>query len=43
MGYGKSGKTVNVLEMKCLRSLIGMSRVDSIRNEEVSRTAGIGS
>ena len=27
-------RKVNVLEMKCLRSLIGVSRMDSIRNEE---------
>ena len=32
---------VNVLEMKCLRSLIGVSRMDSVRNEEVRRRDGI--
>ena len=32
---------VNVLEIKCLRSLVGMSRMDRIKNEEVRRTAGI--
>ena len=32
---------VNVLEMKCLRSLVGMSRMDRVRNEEVRRRAGI--
>ena len=28
---------MNVLEMKCLRSLVGVSQVDRVRNEEVSR------
>ena len=28
---------VNVLEIKCLRSLVGMSRMDRVRNEEVRR------
>ena len=32
---------VNVLEMKCLKSLVGMSRMDRVRNEEVHRRAGI--
>ena len=32
---------VNVLEIKCLRSLVGLSRMDRVRNEEVRRTAGI--
>ena len=27
-------RKVNVLEMKCLRSLIGVSRMDRVRNEE---------
>ena len=31
----------NVLEMKCLRSLAGTSRMDRGRNEEVQRRAGI--
>ena len=35
-------RKVNVLEMKCLRSLVGVSRMDRVRNEEVSRRAGIG-
>ena len=26
---------MNVLEMKCLRSLVGVSRSDRVRNEEV--------
>ena len=34
-------KNVNVLEMKCLRSLVGVSRMDKVRNEEVYRRAGI--
>ena len=28
-------RKVNVLEMKCLRSLLGVSRMDRVRNEEV--------
>ena len=32
---------VNVLEMKCLRSLVGVSRMDRVRNEEVLRRAEI--
>ena len=34
-------RKVNVLEMKCLRSLLGVSRMDRVRNEEVRRRAGI--
>ena len=34
-------RKVNVLEMKCLRSLVGVSRMDRVRNEEGSRRAGI--
>ena len=34
-------RKVNVLEIKCLRSLAGLSRMDRVRNEEVSRRAGI--
>ena len=33
-------RNVNVLEMKCLRSLVGVSRKDRVRNEEVRRRAG---
>ena len=40
MGSTKS-KKVNVLEMKCLRSLVGVSPMDRIRNEELHRRAGI--
>ena len=29
-----------VLEMKCLRSLVGVPGMDRVRNEEVRRTAG---
>ena len=36
-------RKVNVLEMKCLRSLVGVSRMDRVRNEEVRRRAGIES
>ena len=32
---------MNVLEMKCLRSLVGVSRMDRVRNDEVRRRAGI--
>ena len=32
---------VNVLKMKCLRSLVGVARVDRVRNEEVRKRAGI--
>ena len=34
-------RKVNVLEMKCLRSLVGVSRMDRVRNEEVRRKDGI--
>ena len=34
-------RKVNVLEMKCLRSLVGVSRMDRVRNGEVHRRAGI--
>ena len=32
---------MNILEMKFLRSLVGVSRMDRVRNEEVRRRAGI--
>ena len=32
---------MNALEMKCLRSLVGVSRMDRVTNEEVRRRAGI--
>ena len=34
-------KKANLLEMKCLRNLIGVSRMDRVWNEEVRRRAGI--
>ena len=34
-------RKVNVLEMKCLRSLVRVSRMDTVRNEEVCRRARI--
>ena len=34
-------RKVNVLELKCLRSLVGVSRMDSVRNEEVRRRVEI--
>ena len=34
-------KKVNVLEMKCLRSIVGVSRMERFRNKEVRRRAGI--
>ena len=36
-------RKVNVLEMKCLRSLVGVSRMDRVTNEEVRMRAGIES
>ena len=36
-------RKVNVLEMMCLRSLVGVSRMDRVRNKEVIRRAGIES
>ena len=34
-------RKVNVLEMKCFRSLVGVSQMDKVRNEEVRWRAGI--
>ena len=34
-------RKVKVLEIKCLRSLVGVSRMDRFRNEVVRRRAGI--
>ena len=34
---------MNVLEMKCLRNLVGVLRMDRVKNEEVRRRAGIES
>ena len=34
-------RKVNVLEMKCLRSLVRVSRMDKVKNAEVRMRAGI--
>ena len=34
-------RKVNVDEMKCLRRLVGVSRIDRVRDEEVNMRAGI--
>ena len=34
-------RKVNLLEMKCLRSLVGVSKMDRVRNQKVHRRAGI--
>ena len=34
-------RNLNVLEIKCLRSLVVVSRMDRVRNEEVRKRAGI--
>ena len=34
-------RKINILEMKCLRSLVGVCRMDRVRNIEVRRRAGI--
>ena len=34
---------MNVLELKCLRSLVRVSRLNRVRNKEVRRRAGIES
>ena len=34
-------RKVNFLEIECFRSLVGVSRMDRVRNEEVRRRAGI--
>ena len=39
-GYKALG-ALNVIEMKCLRSLVGVSRLDRVRNQEVRRRAGM--
>ena len=36
-------RKVNVLGMKCLRSFVGVSRMDRVRKEEMRRRAGIES
>ena len=34
-------RNVNILEMKCLRYLVRVSRMERVRNEEVRRRAGM--
>ena len=34
-------RSLNVFEMKCLRSMIGVTRMDRVRNEEVRRRTGV--
>ena len=34
-------RKLNLLEIKCLRSLVAVSQMDRVRNEEVRRRAGI--
>ena len=34
-------RKVNVIHLKCLRSLVGVSRMNRVRNAEVRRRAGI--
>ena len=41
--YGRMWTEVNVLLMNCLRSLLGVSQMDRVRNEEQHRRAGIAS
>ena len=35
-------RKVNVLKMKCLRNLVGVSRMDGVKNERARRRARIG-
>ena len=42
VGYGNvERRKVNILEMKCLRSVVGVSRMDRVWNEDASGRAGI--
>ena len=34
-------KRLNVMEMKCLRNMCGVTRRDTVRNEEVRRRVGM--
>ena len=36
------GSEINVFEMKCLRSMTGVSRLDRVRNELVRARTGVG-
>ena len=41
-GYEKSKRRMmNVLEMKCLKSMVVVTQMDRIRNEEIRRRVGI--
>ena len=33
--------SVNVVKIKCLRSMVGLTRIDRVRNEEVRRRVKI--
>ena len=35
-------RRLNVMEMRCLRSMCGVTRRDRVRNEEVRRRTGVG-
>ena len=35
------GRKVNVIEMECFKSLVGVSPMDRVRNKEVRRRAGL--
>ena len=34
-------RILNVMEMRCLRSMCGITRMDQVRNEEVRRRTGV--
>ncbi len=34
-------KRLNVMEMRCLRSMCGVTRMDRVRNDEVQRRTGV--
>ncbi len=34
-------KRLNVMEMRCLRNMCGVTRMDRVRNEEVRRRTGV--
>ena len=36
-----NGRKLNVLDLKCLKSLVGVSRFGKVRSEQVRRRAGI--
>ena len=41
MGYESYGEKLCVFEMKCLRSMTGVSRLDRVRNEVVRARTGV--